>query len=88
MNALLGLEQLLEDEALTEDQLQMVHRINTAGRSLLGILNGILDFSEIEAGQLIVEKSPVKLADEGTACDDRSPSQGATPAGAGAFGGP
>lgn len=64
MNALLGLTQLLEDEALAEDQLQIVHRINSAGHSLLGILNGILDFSEIEAGQLSVEKSPVKLADE------------------------
>ena len=63
MNAVLGLAQLLEDEALTEDQLQMVHRINTAGRSLLGIINDILDFSKIEAGQLSVERRPFKLAD-------------------------
>ena len=63
MNAVLGLAQLLEDEPLTEDQLQMVHRINTAGRSLLGIVNDILDFSKIEAGQLSVEQRPFKLAD-------------------------
>ena len=62
--ASMSLTQLLEDEALAEDQLQIVHRINSAGHSLLGILNGILDFSEIEAGQLSVEKSPVKSADE------------------------
>ncbi|RQW79473.1 MAG: PAS domain S-box protein, partial [Methylococcus sp.] len=46
MNAVLGLAQLLEDEPLTEDQLQMVQRINSAGRSLMGILNDILDFSK------------------------------------------
>jgi signal transduction histidine kinase len=63
MNAVLGLAQLLEDEPLTEDQLQMVQRINSAGRSLLGIINDILDFSKIEAGQLSVEQRPFKLAE-------------------------
>ncbi|MFM2006924.1 MAG: hypothetical protein RLZZ09_2579 [Pseudomonadota bacterium] len=63
MNAVLGLAQLLEDESLTEDQLQMVHRINSAGRSLLSIINDILDFSKIEAGQLSVEQRPFKLAE-------------------------
>ena len=63
MNAVLGLAQLLEDEPLTEDQLQMVHRINTAGRSLLSIINDILDFSKIEAGQLSVEQRPFKLTE-------------------------
>ncbi len=63
MNAVLGLAQLLEYEPLTEDQLQMVHRINSAGRSLLGIINDILDYSKIEAGQLSVEQRPFKLPD-------------------------
>ena len=63
MNAVLGLAQLLQDEPLTEDQLQMVHRINTAGRSLLSIINDILDFSKIEAGQLSVEQRPFKLTE-------------------------
>ena len=62
MNAVLGLAQLLEDEPLTEDQLQMVHRINTAGRSLLSIINDILDFSKIEAGQLSLDNRPFKLS--------------------------
>jgi CheY-like chemotaxis protein len=63
MNAVLGLAQLLEDEPMTEDQLQMVQRINSAGRSLLGIVNDILDFSKIEAGQLSVEQRPFKLTE-------------------------
>ena len=62
MNAVLGLAQLLEDEPLTEDQRQMVHRINSAGRSLLSIINDILDFSKIEAGQLSLDNHPFKLS--------------------------
>jgi CheY-like chemotaxis protein len=41
----------------------MVQRINSAGRSLLGIINDILDFSKIEAGQLSVEQRPFKLTE-------------------------
>jgi light-regulated signal transduction histidine kinase (bacteriophytochrome) len=63
MNAILGFARLLEDETLTEDQLQMVQRINTAGRSLLGIINDILDLSKIEAGQLSIEQRPFKLGE-------------------------
>jgi signal transduction histidine kinase len=63
MNAILGFAKLLEDEALSEDQQQMVRRINAAGRSLLSIINDILDLSKIEAGQLSVEQSPFKLAE-------------------------
>ncbi len=52
MNAILGLAQLLEQEPLPEASQAMVHRICSAGRSLMSILNDILDFSKIEAGQL------------------------------------
>ena len=62
MNAVLGLSQLLTDEPLTKDQQQMVQNINTAGRSLLSIINDILDSSKIEAGQLALEQQPFKMA--------------------------
>ena len=62
MNGILALAQLLEREALTADQLDMVGRIRQAGRSLLGILNDILDFSKIEAGQLKIDRQPFHLA--------------------------
>ena len=58
MNAILGLTQLLEHEALTEDQRDILHKIGAAGSGLLHIINDILDFSKIEAGQLKVERYP------------------------------
>jgi len=55
LNALLGLAQLLEGEALSVEQRHLVQRLRTAGRSLLGLVNDILDLSKLESGQLRVE---------------------------------
>ena len=61
MNAVLGLTQVLEKTPLSPDQHHMVAQIATAGRSLLGILNDILDLSKIEAGQLPIDEQPFTL---------------------------
>jgi PAS domain S-box-containing protein len=61
MNVVLGLTQVLEKTALTADQQTMVGQIGVAGRSLLGILNDILDLSKIEAGQFPIEACPFAL---------------------------
>jgi hypothetical protein len=63
MNAILGLAYLLEQAALPEDASDLVHKIRTAGRSLLGVINDILDFSKIESGKLEIEDAPFRLAD-------------------------
>ncbi|AEG01372.1 PAS domain S-box protein [Methylomonas methanica] len=55
MNAVIALSGLLEEEPLTQDQLELVKHIHSAGRSLLAIINDILDLSKIEAGQLRIE---------------------------------
>ena len=62
MNAVMGMTQLLEKESLSSDQQEMVKQIRIAGRSLLGILNDILDYSKIEAGQLRIELLPFNLS--------------------------
>ncbi len=62
MNAVMGMAQLLEKEPLSPDQSDMVQQIRTAGRSLLGILNDILDYSKMEAGQLRIELRPFPLS--------------------------
>ena len=41
----------------------MVPKIHNAGRSLLGIINDILDVSKIEAGRLEIEHAPFQLGD-------------------------
>ncbi len=61
MNAVLGLTQLLSRQALSQEQRDMVARIQGAGQSLLAIINDILDFSKIEAGQLQLAPRPFHL---------------------------
>ncbi|MGB4333289.1 MAG: ATP-binding protein [Chromatiaceae bacterium] len=63
LNAVLGLAQLLEDEAWSPRQRDMLGRIRSAGRSLLGILNDILDLSRIEAGELRIDAHAFALPD-------------------------
>jgi len=62
MNAVLGLTYLLEKTALDADQRDLVRKIITAGHSLLGIINDILDVSKIEAGRLDIEHVPFRLS--------------------------
>lgn len=62
MNAVLGLTYLMEKTVLTADQRDLVRKIITAGHSLLGIINDILDVSKIEAGRLEVEHVPFRLS--------------------------
>ena len=55
MNAILGLSHILGRTDLTYEQQDYTAKIETAGRSLLGILNDILDYSKIEANRLDLE---------------------------------
>ena len=61
MNGVLGMAQILAQEGLAADHQQMVDSILSAGRSLLGIINDILDLSKIEAGQLQLDPQPFDL---------------------------
>ncbi|WP_306556554.1 PAS domain S-box protein [Acidovorax sp.] len=55
MNAVLGVAHLLADTSLDDDQRQLLKKLQIAGRSLLGIINDILDISKIEAGEMTTE---------------------------------
>ncbi len=61
MNAILGMTHLALKTELTPKQSDYLHKIQTAGTSLLGIINDILDFSKIEAGKLEMEAVPFNL---------------------------
>jgi len=53
MNAICGMADLLgDDETLSDEAVDYVNTIKTAGEHLLSIINDILDFSKIEAGKL------------------------------------
>ena len=58
MNAVLGLNHLLERSDLSPAQRELVTKIGGASRSLLDILNGVLDLSKIEAGEMVLETTP------------------------------
>ena len=63
MNAIVGLARLLEEGQLGQRERGHVARMRTAARSLLGMLSDLLDFSRIEAGQLTLERIPLRIDD-------------------------
>lgn len=62
LTAVLGLSRLLARSSLSPAQKQHVERIEMAGKSLLAIINDILDLSKIEAGKLELEHAPFSIA--------------------------
>jgi signal transduction histidine kinase/DNA-binding NarL/FixJ family response regulator len=74
MNGVLGFTELLLDSELSAVQRRHLRGIQEAGKSLLSLINDILDLSKIEAGKLEFERvpmSPTAIAD-GTASILRS----------------
>ena len=63
MNAVLGMAQLLETTNLSPNQRRYLDMIQKAGKSLLSILDDILDFSKVEAGKLQLQTAEFRLDD-------------------------
>jgi PAS domain S-box-containing protein len=63
LNAILGMAYLLERGNRDAGAASMLQKIRVAGRSLLGIINDILDVSKIEAGAIVIERSWFPLQD-------------------------
>lgn len=61
MNGVLGMLQLLTYTNLTTEQFKYVEAATTAGKSLLTIINDILDYSKIEAGKLQITPEPFQF---------------------------
>jgi len=51
LNALLGITDLMLASELTAEQRQLMAKSKTAGRSLMAIVNNVLDLAKIESGQ-------------------------------------
>jgi signal transduction histidine kinase/ActR/RegA family two-component response regulator len=55
LNAILGYSEMLAEDAEAEGRTEIVpdlKKIQTAGKHLLGLINGVLDLSKIEAGKM------------------------------------
>lgn len=61
MNAILGMLQLLHATALQPRQLDYVVKTEGAAKSLLGLLNDILDLSKVDAGKMTLDLQPFQL---------------------------
>lgn len=61
MNGVIGCASLLAGTELTEEQQQLVRTIQSCGEGLLVIINDILDYSKIEAGQIQLDVHPFHL---------------------------
>jgi PAS domain S-box-containing protein len=57
MNAVIGLSYLLAETPLDAAQRELLGKIQVSSKSLLAILNDVLDLTKIEAGELIVEST-------------------------------
>ncbi|MBD2603775.1 HAMP domain-containing protein [Scytonema hofmannii FACHB-248] len=66
LNAVIGLSQLLQDDAVdlgvTGDFITDLETINSAGRHLLELINDILDWSKIEAGKMTLYPETFEIA--------------------------
>ena len=69
MNSVIGISHLLLDTELSESQRDYVDKILTSGTALLGVLNDILDYSKIEAGELKIDRVPFQISDVLRKCD-------------------
>jgi two-component system sensor histidine kinase/response regulator len=61
MNAIIGLSHLCLQTAMSPKQQDYLKKIHGAAKSLLGILNDILDVSKIEAGKMEIEHVTFEL---------------------------
>ncbi|MEO6055023.1 MAG: histidine kinase N-terminal 7TM domain-containing protein [Chthoniobacterales bacterium] len=64
LNSVLGFMQLLEDTPLNKEQQEYLNHVLQSGSSLLSIINEILDYSKIEAGQIQLVEAPFDLREE------------------------
>ncbi|MCD4750236.1 MAG: response regulator [Thermoanaerobaculales bacterium] len=63
VNAIIGMSHLVLQTDLTEKQRGHLRKIRSSSQSLLGIINSILDYSNIDAGRMSIDAFDFRLED-------------------------
>ncbi len=63
MNAILGFSEIIQEKISDEKLLHYVDSISSSGKSLLSLINDILDLSKVESGKMALEYSASSLRD-------------------------
>ena len=61
MNAIIGLSHLAMQTELSPRQRDYLARVQSASQHLMGIIDGILEFSKMESGELVIESAGFRL---------------------------
>jgi len=61
MNGVIGMSHLMQQTKLDYKQQNFIKKIDDSAKSLLGVINDILDHSKIEAGKLVIENIPFEI---------------------------
>ena len=61
LNAVIGFTQILTDRIKDEQNIFIINSINSSAKSLLNLINDILDLSKIEAGKFNIENSSTNI---------------------------
>ncbi|GHC04519.1 hypothetical protein GCM10007047_21630 [Cerasicoccus arenae] len=64
MNAILGFAELLSNEIEDARQAQFLRSIRSSGKTLMSLINDLLDLAKIEAGKIELAPKPVNLRKE------------------------
>jgi signal transduction histidine kinase/ActR/RegA family two-component response regulator len=64
LNAIMGFVHLLKKEITTKKELEFIHIIDSSSKTLLNIIEDILDYSKIESGKLDINKYDFNVKDE------------------------
>ena len=62
LNAVIGLSHILGDNEPREDQIENIEALNFSGKSLLGLLNNVLDFSKMQSTSIELDNIPTDIS--------------------------
>lgn len=63
LNAIIGLTNLLKDTELNSDQKEMINLMDYSSKSLLGIVNDILDSAQMDAGKFHLQRAEISITE-------------------------